>query len=129
MAVGQVTITLRARGDLSHESEYLTIDINGVEVGTAFKTDGSDCSGERDRAAIEVPAEVFNDAAAGYDVVITVTASETVDPELCDPSSVIVGLSYEIADCNANGVGRLTNSTSHPIRTRPTPSVPPPLRR
>lgn len=102
---GDVTLTFRAGGDFSSPSEFVTVDINGLIVGTAFEDKAGDCPDPPDQDAIIISAAVFQSAVAGGDAVINMIATTAVNPNLCDPPSFIaVTLTYESTDCNNNGV-------------------------
>ena len=102
---GDVTLAFRASADFSSPSEFVTVDINGLAVGTAFKDEAGDCPELPDQDEIIISAAVFQSAVAGGDAVINMIATTAVNPNLCDPPSFItVTLSYESTDCNNNGV-------------------------
>jgi hypothetical protein len=108
-AIGNVTLSFTASGDLSNSGEYVDVDINGVHVGSVFQFEGSDCPEVPDSAQIVIPAETYNTAIAGGDAVIRMTASLGVDPDYCGADSFIsVDIQYAVVptsqDCNGNNI-------------------------
>ncbi len=105
-AVDAVKLTFAASADLGSSAKRIDVDINGAHVGHAFSFGGSDCPGEPDLSSFHVSAEAFNTAVGGGDAVITMVASDSVDPHRCAAASFVsVKVEYEArADCNGNDV-------------------------
>ena len=102
-------LEFEAHANLGGAPDHISVDINGVPIGTVFGPNGSDCPEiQPDQARLVVPEAVFNDAVAGGDAVITMTASDEVDPNGCDlPTFVSVEVTLFIpsaSDQNENGI-------------------------
>jgi len=99
-----VTLSFTAIADLSSDYEYVSVDINGTDVGTVFHV-GQDCPGMPDTDQLVVPAATYNDAVAGGDAVIHMVATPDVNPTMCS-TFIIVAVQYDGpgGDCNENGV-------------------------
>ncbi|MHC4947641.1 MAG: S8 family serine peptidase [Planctomycetota bacterium] len=108
-AAGEVVLSFAARADLASGSEFLDVDLNGTDLGRVFEVGTVDCPETPDTDEITVSAATFNDAVAGGDAVITLTASTPVDP-LCPAGSfVTVVVAYDAVaasaeDCDGNAV-------------------------
>jgi len=106
-ASDDVVLTVTARADLGSETEWLDVDINGLWVGTAFaEPETDDCPESPELAEIVVPSATWNAAIFETDASVTLTATDDVDPDLCESSFVTVLVEYqkEDVDCNRNGV-------------------------
>jgi hypothetical protein len=103
-AMGDVTLLVSAQADLGGAAEWLTLAVNGIHVATLFQAAGHNCPSEPDVETVILTAASFNALIAGPQALITVAASDAVDP-LCDEfgtSTVTVQLDYA-ADADANG--------------------------
>lgn len=107
-ALGDVTLTFRARADLSSSYEWIDVDINGTPIGSVFVEGADDCPTALDWDQLVVSAATYNTAVAGGDAVVTMTATTNVYTDSCsDPaSSISVTVTHNSAvyDCNGNGV-------------------------
>jgi len=105
-SAGAVALGFLAVGDFSAADEYLDITLNGVDVGRVFHVAGADCGGTPMRAAISVPATVWNPAAITGSIVITMTAPNNVTTFDCIGSWVAVSVQYALAapDFDADGI-------------------------
>jgi hypothetical protein len=107
-ALGDVTLYFETVADLGSYDERITVYINDALVASLFgMTGGHDCPDVPDWGQRIVPAADYNAAVAGGDAVITMVATDAVDPYQCDPFSYItVSIEYEgnIGDCNGNGI-------------------------
>ena len=108
-ALSDVSLSFTVQGDFRNTAEFVTVDLNGAVAGTVFVNQASDCHLTPDGETLIVPAEVFNQAAGGGDVVIGMVGSAAVDPAPigCDGLTYItVFVDYAIAtgDRNGNGV-------------------------
>jgi len=108
-AFSEVTLFFTAYADLNGSAAYAAVDLNGHPVGQVFRYGAWDCPNEPDVDQIIIPAPVFNVFVPGeQDAVITMTASDVVDPLACaDPTYITVEISYTGGgpnDCNENGV-------------------------
>lgn len=104
-----VVLEFTAYANLGGAPDHISVDVNGVAVGTVFGPDGSDCPDPTpDATQLSVPAAVFNDAVAGGDAVIGLVTTAEVDPLGCDlPTYVTVDAQLFVpsaADGNANGI-------------------------
>lgn len=108
-ALSDVSLTIRAHADLNESTEWIDVDINGIDVGRVFAERAEFCPSEPDCAELIVPAELFNGAVDGGDTVINLTPSLSVNPGNCnDRSFATITVEYDTqgttADCNANGI-------------------------
>ena len=106
---GDVTVSFTASGDLDYPGEYVAININGHSFGNIFDAEGSLCASPPDQDSLVIPQVLFNYMTEGdEDLVITMTASEGVDPDACNGESYItVEVAYVAstsADWNHNGI-------------------------
>ncbi len=62
--------------------EYVDVDINGVRVGRIFEKAASDCPDDPDMGQLIVPAQTYNDAVGGSDVVINLVANGSSAPTI-----------------------------------------------
>jgi len=107
--LADVILDFTAYANLGGQTDHISVDVNGVIVGTVFGPDGSDCpETQPDAARITVPAATFNDAVAGGDAVITMTATAEVAPDGCAPNTYVsVDATLFVpsaSDTNANGI-------------------------
>jgi hypothetical protein len=104
-SVGGVTLRIRAVGDFDLASEFLSVRIDGVPVGTAFVTGASDCPSVADVANLSISAKQFNALAADGSVVIRLEASPAVSAAQCAAGSCDVRIFYDgmLADCDGDG--------------------------
>jgi Zn-dependent metalloprotease len=105
-AEGEVHLLFTAAADLSLASENISIDINGVPVGTVFVNSAGDCPNTPDSEELIVAASVFNAAVAGGDAAINMVGSVDVSANICGGSYITVFVRYPTtaADLNHNGV-------------------------
>jgi hypothetical protein len=105
VAVGAVTISLTARGDLDEPGEFVFVNLNDVFLGSLFG-DANACPDEPDTRALTVPAADFNAAVNSGDATISIVPN-TGMVQCAGGSSVVVGVRYRAADdtldCNGNG--------------------------
>jgi hypothetical protein len=110
-AVGDVLLTFTARGDLSSASEYVTVFINGAQLGLLWDTSGVDCAIITD--TLTMSAAAFNAAkqSGGGDITILMVPSSSVAPAppSCPNNTFIrVTTTYEgvatSTDANGNGI-------------------------
>lgn len=104
-----VIMTFTAHANLGGAPDVISVDVNGVSVGTVFGPDGSDCpETQPDVTQLVVPMVTFNGAVAGGDAVIGMTATDEVDPTGCDnPTYVAVEVTLFVsssADLDENGI-------------------------
>lgn len=102
-----VTITIKARGDLNALAEFVTLFLNGNEIGMVFSETGSDCPTAVDTAIIELHPEEFNPHLSGTDALFELVPSGVVDASLCEDSLIRMTVEYQPStenDCNANGI-------------------------
>ena len=109
VALGDVTLEFTAVADLLSVIEFIDVDINGVAIGSVFVKGAQDCPKTPDADEIIVPAAVFNNAVGGGNAVITMTATNAVNPLACEGNNYItVALQYSLGgmsdDDNNNGV-------------------------
>jgi predicted outer membrane repeat protein len=94
-APGDVRLSFTAHADLDFSVEFITVDINGAEVGTIFASGAQQCADPPDEADLIVPMEIFNQLiAGGEDAVITMIASAPVDAGVCPSSFISVVVAY-----------------------------------
>ncbi len=109
-ATGPVLFRFTARGDLSAADEWVSIEVNGVAVGTAYDQGAFvDCiDGQVDD--VVVPAAAYNAAKNGSLAVIALVASPSVNPapDCFNPPKISFRISYArgplSSDANGNGV-------------------------
>ena len=120
-AISDPVFEIKALGDFSLTTEYLTVFMNNRFIGSCFKYPSIDCS--EISQTITIPMEIFNSIIAGSngsaaDLVIDCMPSIAVDAHACNNSSWIkVSLSYISAvgaDCNANGLLDECEVTDYP---------------
>ena len=104
-----VLLDFTAYANLGGQTDHISVDVNGVFVGTVFGPTGNDCpETQPDAARLTVPAATFNDAVAGGDAEITMTATAEVFPTECLPATYItVDVTLFVSsdvDTDANGV-------------------------
>ncbi|MCB9852091.1 MAG: M4 family metallopeptidase [Phycisphaerales bacterium] len=109
IAVSDVMMTVRARGDFAASDEFVDVDLNGTLIATLFAMNGSDCPGTPESETAVIPASLFNSAAGGGNATLTLIGSSTVNPALstgaCRGASFIaLTIQYDLAptDCDAN---------------------------
>ena len=108
LADGDVTLTFTAFADLSAGAESIAVDLNGVDMGSVFTGDLTDCPEVPDIDEIIISAENFNSIVSGGDAVIHMEATQWVNPDYCnDPTFITVTITYEAIgsslDCNLTG--------------------------
>ena len=110
-AISDPVLEIKAFGDFSLTTEYMTVFMNNRFIGNYFKYPAKDCS--EISQTMTIPLEIFNSIIAGSDgstadLVIDFMPSIAVDAHACNNGSWIKGsLSYTSAvgaDCNANGL-------------------------
>ncbi len=95
-AVSDVTVSVRARADLSSTTERLFLELNNVPIGTLFESGGHDCPTTPDLATLTVPAAVFNAAVGSGDAFVEVIPSGAVSGSQCiPPSYATIELRYD----------------------------------
>ena len=83
-------LSFTAYANLGGGPDHISVDINGVDVGTVFGADVNDCPElQPDWTQLIVPMTTFNAAVAGGDAVINMVASAEVDPFGCDPNTYV----------------------------------------
>ncbi len=100
-------MTFRVYADLSTPEEHIVVDVNGARLGRVFQYSVNDCPAEPSVAVLLVSAVNWNYAVGGGDAVISMVASEEVDPYACDQSWIQVSVLYRAVgpgDCQRNGV-------------------------
>jgi hypothetical protein len=103
-----VTITVRASGDLSGQTEYIDPFLNGVPGARLFGPTGSDCPATPDVATLTLTREQFNTVlGSGTTLNLVLQSSAAVDPGECKGSgSLVAELKYfgiqPSGDCNGN---------------------------
>lgn len=107
-ANGEVLLIVRAYGDFNFTTEFVDVELNGVNTGSVLVT-SSDCTERVDE--LPIPAANYNAAlGTGTEATFTFIASESVDSQLCDPVTWIsLELAYDGAplDTDTNGNGTL----------------------
>ncbi|UCD75059.1 MAG: FG-GAP repeat protein [Phycisphaerales bacterium] len=99
-----VSLIFTAYADLSAPSEWIDVDINGVWVGNVFVENGDDCADPPVTDELIVPMDLFNSLFSdGQDVVITMTATDSVNAGACGGESYI-NVTF---DCYASWSGLL----------------------
>jgi len=113
-AIGDVTLTFDAYGDINGADEHVYVTINGVSVGTIYGSPHTppiyQCMpGQAD--TVIVPMATYNaaKAAGGGNVTITMTPQSGVNPTQCTSATYIqVWITYNRAsdsgDQNGNGI-------------------------
>jgi hypothetical protein len=85
-----VSLLFTAHADVSAPSEWIDVDINGVWVGKVFAENGEDCADPPVTDELVVPMDLFNSLFwEDEDVVITMTATDTVNAGACGGESYI----------------------------------------
>ena len=102
-------LSFTAYANLGGTPDHISVDINGVPVGTVFGPNGNDCPElQPDSDQLIVSMATFNDAVNGGDAIINMVASFEVDPQGCDlPTYVTVEVQLSVpseVDLNENGV-------------------------
>jgi hypothetical protein len=108
-AVGPVTLTLNARGDLNFYNENVVVDLNGTVLGTVFTGSFSDCVDSVD--TLQVAAQTWNTAKGSGAAALHLVPSADVSATQCgDPNTTYIGVTVAYdgvptgMDCNANGI-------------------------
>ncbi len=111
LAIGDVELTFRARGDFNFTSERIDVLLDGLAIGTILESGFADCPDTPNEDSLVVTESDWNNARATSSIAIEMVASSAVDAALCDPPSFIaVTVAYESAglssspDDNANGI-------------------------
>ncbi len=107
-AIDDVGLFLFVRADLLGPNKYLSVNLNGVFVGTVFDYGARECPFVYDYAEVILPPEDYNALVEDEMVLIEIFASDAVDPDGCTFESALrLFLIYDMAssrDCNLNGV-------------------------
>jgi hypothetical protein len=105
-STGNVTVRVRAVGDFDLASEFLTVRIDGVPVGTAFVAGAQDCPSNPDVATLTVPAKQFNALVGDGSVIVRLEASPAVSASQCVAGGCDVRVFYDgvLADCDGDGI-------------------------
>jgi hypothetical protein len=84
MAWTDVILTITAVGDLDVPIEYLSVELNGEDVGDVFVVGGNSCPDVPDVAELVIPRAVFDELiAGGQDADFSLIPSEAVDVSQC----------------------------------------------
>ena len=109
-----VSLGLDLIGDLSATTEYATLKLGGVTVGSLlFQTTGNDCPTTPDSVIITITAAQWNNllarAATSGVIAVDVLGSPLVSATQCAISSSILTVQYggPDYDCDSNGVSDL----------------------
>ncbi len=112
-AQSDVTLEFLASGDLnSVTTEYVDVELNGVQVGSVYQMDGpfADCAPDQ-TSTLVIPAATFNDAKAGGNAAFAIIPAPGIDAARCgDPALtyIQVSLAYTreptATDCNENAI-------------------------
>jgi hypothetical protein len=109
-AVGPVTVTVDAVGDLNTTLEYVDVAIGPLEPRRLFVTGAADCPSTPNRATFVLAAAEFNSAISASDtLLVRCTSPSTVDASECGAAGLMtVAMSYigigAASDCNDNRV-------------------------
>ncbi|MEM1166884.1 MAG: M12 family metallo-peptidase [Planctomycetota bacterium] len=110
-------IVVEAIGDYSLSSEYVTVRVNGVEVGRVFDGGGQDCSAAPLVDTLMIPVPVFN--AGGGSLVIDFVGSPAVNATLCGAGFTSATVTYTAinpaADSNGDGVLDVCEADPDPV--------------
>ncbi len=80
-AVGDVTLTFTAFGDLNTDNEFVTALLNGTQVGGNLFIPGFDCAVST--SVVTLAEATYNTLKGGGDVTYTLTPSSGVNPSQC----------------------------------------------
>ncbi len=106
-AIGEVTISVAARADLSSASERVDVSLGGAPIGVVFGPTGHDCPTTPEVESLTISAAQYNAARGAGMVVIELLPTSAVNPSQCrDGTSVSITVRYQapIEDCNHNGL-------------------------
>ncbi len=107
-ATGDVTLLFYAHGDLAGSNQYLSVFINGSEIGRMFEFGARECPFTFDSAELVLPAEQYNALLNDCQATLEIIPSTAVDSAACQfGSQLLVRLGYPAAteqDCNGNVV-------------------------
>ncbi len=103
-ATGGVSIRAEARAALGSSTQSVDVRLDGVSVGTLFRTSAITCPATPNVGTLIVAADTFNAARDPNGMLLELVAVGTVDPNLCGPSTLSVTVSYAIEDCNGNQI-------------------------
>lgn len=103
-----VTLVFEAYADLNLSSEFITVRLNGLTLGSIFGSGGSDCAAPPSLAQLIVPAATFNAALSAGQATIQLIPSAAMD-ELCElPTWISVVATYDCepvsSDHNSDGI-------------------------
>ena len=89
--VSDVTLTIRARSDLSSVTEYVTLEINGQSQGFIFQTGATDCPPTYDQTQVVLTPGEFDDLLAlnSGNLAVTLTPSSAVSPTCSGTNSFV----------------------------------------
>lgn len=109
IAAEDVVLSFTAIADLLSVVEFIDVDINGIAFGSVFVKGAQDCPETPDMDQLVILSDDYNDAISGGDAVITMTATNAVNPLSCSGENFItVTIQYESIgssnDLNDNGI-------------------------
>ncbi len=101
--VGEVALSIVARGDLDGGTEFVVLKLEDSTIGTAFASDGTSC--EQQIATFVVSGDHWDQVVKNRGE-LAMFASNTVGEQDCSSSQFELKISYvgEYDDCNANGL-------------------------
>ncbi|MCH7995611.1 MAG: thrombospondin type 3 repeat-containing protein, partial [Planctomycetes bacterium] len=106
---GDVELSFSAFGDLNSTTEFVTIFVNGVEVGNVFDFFAPECPDPDTLVfdSIVFSAGIFNELLTGGAVDITARPNRIINGDQCVESGVSISVAYDLtaADCsNGNSI-------------------------
>jgi hypothetical protein len=107
-ALGNVTLTFSATGDIDLANENVSVELNGLALGQIYTVEGmtTQCSGTPVADEIVVPLATWNAQVGGGNAEIAMIPGIKVN-DICTTSYISVTVDYlgdAALDCNANGV-------------------------
>ncbi len=108
--ISDVVLTFQAVGDLASSNEVVILELNNVGLGFIYSGGtGNDCPDTPDVAQVVVPVELFLDIVIGGDFTVTMTPSNSIDPDWCVGQTWIeLTVDYDFEptsdDFNGNGI-------------------------
>ncbi len=103
---GDVVISFTASAELGRWHDWIQVGINNIDIGTVFEHDANYCPETHDTDQLILSPAAFKDIVGDADtVMISMTASETVDVDFCELSIITVAISDgTIGDANNNQI-------------------------
>lgn len=99
-----VRMRFSAVADLNLASEFVSVNLDGTQLGSIFVAGAADCPAVPNTAELSVASAAWNAAATDGTVLINMVPSAAVD-YICDSHiAVAVEYAYTLGDCNKNGV-------------------------